>query len=60
MDRTALGIQSLSENTAAPQPHLTCLFPEWSPRAAVASPFSERVQNALSTTKRCFLFPPLM
>lgn len=52
MDTTVLGIPSFSEITADHQPHLTCLFPLRSLRAAVASPFTERVQNAQSTTKR--------
>lgn len=59
MDTAALGIQSLSETTAAPQPHLTCLFLLRFLRVAVASPFNERVQNARSTTKRfCFFSSP--
>lgn len=53
---TALGIQSLSETTAAPQPHLTCLFPLRFLRAAVASPFTERVQNA--QLQNAFFFYP--
>lgn len=52
MDTTVLGIQSFSEITADHQPHLTCLFPLRFLRVAVASPFTERVQNAQSTIKR--------
>lgn len=41
--------QPRSDNTA-PQPHLTCLFPLRFLRIAVASQFTERVQNAQATT----------
>lgn len=60
MDTTALGIHSsLALKQRSSQPHLTCLFPLRFLRVAVASPFTERVQNAQSTTKRLF-FPPLL
>lgn len=43
---SSLGIRSLCEPAAAPQPHLTCLFPLRFLRAVVASPFNGLIQSA--------------